>query len=268
VKPQAASERAPRVVPESNKMQFAARSRVASRVTPSSVRVSSPLARASNNRNGGHDRSSSSNAAPRFATVPAPDSMLSKSLFAGLAVFAAGAAVYSAMDDEQKTLAAGAIEGVYGSNSERTFIAVKPDGVQRGLVGEIIRRFESRGYKLVGIRMVQPTEAFAKQHYADLSNKPFFPGLVKYFSSGPVVAMVFEGKGVIAGGRALVGATNPANAAPGSVRGDLCIDTGRNIIHGSDGKESAAAEIALWFRPNDVCEYKLSNAPWIYEKDQ
>jgi nucleoside-diphosphate kinase len=92
------------------------------------------------------------------------------------------------------------------------------------LVGDIIQRFERRGYKLVAIKVVQPSEAFAKQHYADLSQKPFFPGLVRYFSSGPVVAMVWEGKGVIAGGRKIIGATNPSNAEPGSIRGDFCVE--------------------------------------------
>jgi nucleoside-diphosphate kinase len=101
---------------------------------------------------------------------------------------------------------------------------VKPDGVQRGLVGEVISRFERKGYKLVALKLVHPTAAFAEEHYKDLSKKPFFPGLVKYFSSGPVAAMVWEGRGVIKGGRVLVGATNPAESAPGSIRGDFCIE--------------------------------------------
>jgi len=154
--------------------------------------------------------------------------------------------------------------GIPGTINERTFIAVKPDGVQRGLVGEIIRRFEARGYKLVAIKMIQPTQSFAEKHYKDLAKKPFFPGLTKYFSSGPVVAMVWEGQNVCAGGRLLVGATNPNDSLPGSIRGDLCVDIGRNIIHGSDGTESAKDEISLWFKDSEVANWTQQNHPWIY----
>jgi len=156
--------------------------------------------------------------------------------------------------------------GLPGTKNERTFIAVKPDGVQRGIIGEVVKRFEAKGYKLVAIKLVQPTQAFAEQHYQDLAKKPFFPGLVKYFSSGPVVAMVWEGKGVIAGGRSLVGATNPAESLPGSIRGDLCIDIGRNIIHGSDSADGAKHEIALWFKENEVCDWNKEESKWLYEK--
>jgi len=156
--------------------------------------------------------------------------------------------------------------GVAGSKTERTFIAVKPDGVQRGLIAEVIGRFEKKGYKLVGIKVVRPTEDFAKKHYDDLKDKPFFAGLVKFFSSGPVVAMVWEGKGVIKGGRRLVGATNPNDAEGGSVRGDLCIEVGRNVVHGSDGPESAKDEISLWFHENEVADWARTNEPWIHEK--
>jgi nucleoside-diphosphate kinase len=190
---------------------------------------------------------------------------MNSGLLAGAALLAA-LGIFTLTSDKDSVSAAGAVEGTYGTNTERTFIAVKPDGVQRGLVGEIIKRFEARGYKLVAIKALQPTEAFAKQHYADLSQKPFFPSLVKYFSSGPVVAMVWEGKGVIAGGRSLIGATNPAQALPGSIRGDLCIETGRNIIHGSDGKDSAKDEITLWFKPTEVVEYNFSHNAWVHEK--
>jgi len=155
--------------------------------------------------------------------------------------------------------------GVAGTNQERTFIAIKPDGVQREIIGEVISRFEKKGYKLVGLKMVSPTKEMAEKHYADLSTKPFFPGLTKYFSSGPIVAMVFEGKGVISGGRKLVGATDPAKSEPGSIRGDLCISVGRNIIHGSDGPESAKDEITLWFKENEINNYEKSNSKWIYE---
>eukprot|EP01129_Flabellula_baltica_P011119 TRINITY_DN479_c0_g1_i2.p1 TRINITY_DN479_c0_g1~~TRINITY_DN479_c0_g1_i2.p1 ORF type:complete len:232 (-),score=68.01 TRINITY_DN479_c0_g1_i2:62-757(-) len=156
--------------------------------------------------------------------------------------------------------------GVPGTNKERTFIAIKPDGVQRGIIGEIIKRFEAKGYKLVGLKMIWPTQEFAAEHYSDLSTKPFFGGLVKYFSSGPVVAMVWEGRNSILGGRKLVGATNPDDSAPGSIRGDLCINVGRNIIHGSDGPEAAQDEISLWFTPEEIQNYDLSTAQWVYEK--
>jgi len=156
--------------------------------------------------------------------------------------------------------------GKPGSNHERTFIAVKPDGVQRGLVGDIIRRFESKGYRLVAIKMVHPTKDFAEKHYDDLKTKPFFPGLVSFFSSGPVVAMVWQGKGVIAGGRRLLGATNPDDSAPGTIRGDLCVTVGRNVCHGSDGPDSAQDEIKLWFGEKEVVHWHSGNEPWVYEK--
>jgi len=157
------------------------------------------------------------------------------------------------------------IFGLPGTNQERTFIAVKPDGVHRGLIGDIISRFEQRGYKLVGLKVVVPSLEFAAKHYDDLKSKPFFPSLIKYFSSGPVVAMVWEGRDVIVGGRTLVGATNPAQAEPGSIRGDFAIQIGRNIVHGSDSPASAQAEISLWFQENEVASYQLSNYKWIYE---
>jgi nucleoside-diphosphate kinase len=156
--------------------------------------------------------------------------------------------------------------GLPGTRFERTFIAIKPDGVQRGLIGEIVKRFEDKGYKLVAIKMIRPTKEFAEKHYQDLSKKPFFPSLVSYFSSGPVVAMVWEGRNVIANGRKIVGATNPADAEAGSVRGDLCIDIGRNIIHGSDGPESAKDEISLWFKEGEIANWESENAKWVYEK--
>ncbi|KAF2076178.1 hypothetical protein CYY_002531 [Polysphondylium violaceum] len=155
--------------------------------------------------------------------------------------------------------------GVPGTKFERTFIAIKPDGVNRGLVGEIICRFERKGFKLVGIKILHPTKAQAEEHYADLSTKPFFAGLCNYFSSGAVVAMVWEGKGVVKTGRTLIGATNPAESTPGTIRGDLCIEVGRNIIHGSDSTDSAKAEITLWFKDSEVAEYQ-GNQTWVYEK--
>jgi len=156
--------------------------------------------------------------------------------------------------------------GTPGTKNERTFIAVKPDGVNRAIIGEIIKRFEDKGYKLVGIKMVHPTEDMAKEHYDDLKNKPFFGGLVKFFSSGPIVAMVWEGRGVIAGGRRLLGATNPDDSTPGSIRGDLCVNVGRNIIHGSDGPESAKDEITLWFKEDEVVDWVPTIDQWVNEK--
>ncbi|TLN27709.1 nucleoside-diphosphate kinase [Acinetobacter baumannii] len=147
---------------------------------------------------------------------------------------------------------------------EQTFIMIKPDGVQRGLVGEIIGRFEKKGFSLKGLKLLNVDQAFAEKHYADLSSKPFFSGLVEYIVSGPVVAMVWEGKGVVATGRKIIGATNPAESASGTIRGDFAIDIGRNVIHGSDAVESARKEIGLWF-PEGVANWSSSLSPWIYE---
>lgn len=132
---------------------------------------------------------------------------------------------------------------------ERTYIMIKPDGVQRGIVGEIISRFEKKGFFLRALKQTLPTEELLKAHYADLAEKAFFPKLLKYMLSGPVVCMVWEGKGAVLTGRKMLGETNPLNSAPGTIRGDFCIDVGRNICHGSDSVESAKKEIALWFTP-------------------
>jgi len=142
----------------------------------------------------------------------------------------------------------------------------KDDGIQRGLIGEVITRFERKGYTLVAMKFVQITKDHAEKHYADLSAKPFFKGLCEYVISGPVVAMVWQGRGVVAGGRLLIGATNPAAAAPGTIRGDWAIDVGRNVIHGSDTVENANKEIALWFGEKEVFEWQPSDKSWIYEK--
>ncbi|KAI0143723.1 nucleoside diphosphate kinase [Xylariaceae sp. FL1272] len=150
--------------------------------------------------------------------------------------------------------------------SEQTFIAIKPDGVQRGLVGSIIGRFESRGYKLVAIKLVTPGKAHLEEHYADLKDKPFFGGLVEYMNSGPICAMVWEGRDAVKTGRTLLGATNPLASAPGTIRGDYAIDVGRNVCHGSDSVESAKKEIALWFKDGEVVSWKSAQASWIYEK--
>ncbi|KAJ1926605.1 nucleoside diphosphate kinase Ndk1 [Tieghemiomyces parasiticus] len=155
--------------------------------------------------------------------------------------------------------------GIKGTSQERTFIAVKPDGVQRALVGDIIKRFEARGYKLVGLKLTVPSKSLAEKHYADLRTKPFFNGLVDYMTNGkaPVVAMVWEGKDVIRQGRRMLGATNPLEAAPGTIRADYCTSIGRNIIHGSDSFESALTEITLWFNENELADWTPSNAEWV-----
>lgn len=135
--------------------------------------------------------------------------------------------------------------------SPRTLVIVKPDGVQRGLVGEVLRRIETKGYRITAISLLTATDAQLSAHYAEHAEKPFFRGLLDYMMSGPVVALVAEGEGVIEGFRSLAGATNPTLAAPGTIRGDLGRDWGtgqiENIVHGSDSPESAAREIAIWF---------------------
>ncbi|NJK35647.1 MAG: nucleoside-diphosphate kinase [Oscillatoriales cyanobacterium SM2_2_1] len=148
---------------------------------------------------------------------------------------------------------------------ERTFLAVKPDGVQRGLVGEIIRRFEARGFQLIGLKMMQVSRELAETHYADLKEKPFFPGLVEFICSGPVVAMAWQGKGVILTARKMMGITNPLNAEVGTIRGDFGVDVGRNIIHGSDAPETAVRELGLWFRPEELQEWQPALNTWVYE---
>jgi nucleoside-diphosphate kinase len=156
------------------------------------------------------------------------------------------------------------VYGIPGTNQERTFLAVKPDGVQRGLVGDIIARFEKRGYKLVGLKLVWPTKEMAEAHYADLSKKPFFPGLVNFFSSGPIVCMCWEGKDIIRQGRQMLGETQPLASKPGSIRGDFSIDLGRNICHGSDSPEAAAHELQMWF-PEGVNDWSKAVDSWVYE---
>ncbi|ORY37052.1 NDK-domain-containing protein [Rhizoclosmatium globosum] len=148
---------------------------------------------------------------------------------------------------------------------ERTFIAIKPDGVQRGLVAEVINRFERKGYKLVGIKAIVPSKELAEEHYGDLKARPFYKGLVNYMTSGraPVIAMVWEGPDVIRQGRRIIGATNPLDAEPGSIRGDYTISVGRNAIHGSDSFESATIEIGLWFKPTEVFDWKFTHEEWI-----
>ncbi|AFZ28978.1 nucleoside diphosphate kinase [Gloeocapsa sp. PCC 7428] len=148
---------------------------------------------------------------------------------------------------------------------ERTFLAIKPDGVQRGLVGEIISRFEVKGFTLVGLKFMQVSRELAEQHYGVHREKPFFAGLVEFITSGPVVAMVWEGDGVIAAARKMIGATNPLNAEPGTIRGDFGVDIGRNIIHGSDAPETATQEVSLWFKDEELVSWQSSLSSWIRE---
>ncbi|KAF1981375.1 nucleoside diphosphate kinase [Aulographum hederae CBS 113979] len=151
-------------------------------------------------------------------------------------------------------------------SSEQTFIAIKPDGVQRGLIGPIISRFENRGFKLVAIKLMTASKEHLENHYSDLSEKPFFKGLVAYMGSGPICAMVWEGRDAVKTGRAILGATNPLASAPGTIRGDYAIDVGRNVCHGSDAVDSAKKEIALWFKPEELNSWKSAQFDWIYEK--
>eukprot|EP00195_Chlamydomonas_chlamydogama_P010547 CAMPEP_0202900414 /NCGR_PEP_ID=MMETSP1392-20130828/11540_1 /ASSEMBLY_ACC=CAM_ASM_000868 /TAXON_ID=225041 /ORGANISM="Chlamydomonas chlamydogama, Strain SAG 11-48b" /LENGTH=190 /DNA_ID=CAMNT_0049586797 /DNA_START=36 /DNA_END=608 /DNA_ORIENTATION=+ len=148
--------------------------------------------------------------------------------------------------------------------AEISYVMIKPDGVQRGLVGEIISRFERKGFKLRGLKLYQTPKDVAEEHYKDLASKPFYPALVGYITSGPVVAMVWEGKGVVASARKLIGATNPLASEPGTIRGDFAIEVGRNVIHGSDSPENGERETALWFKEGLVA-WTQTVEPWLKE---
>lgn len=148
---------------------------------------------------------------------------------------------------------------------ERTFLMVKPDGVQRKLVGEVIKRLEQKGFTLVGLKLMQVSRELAENHYGVHKDKPFFGSLVDFIISAPVVAMVWEGDGVVASARKLIGATNPLTAEPGTIRGDFGLNIGRNLIHGSDALETAQTEISLWFKEEELCSWESSIKPWLYE---
>ncbi len=148
---------------------------------------------------------------------------------------------------------------------ERTLVIVKPDGVQRGLIGEIILRLERRGLKLAGMKFMQITPELASRHYAVHKGKPFYEPLVAYITSSPVVVMVWEGKQAIEVVRKTMGATNPVNAEPGTIRADFCVEIGRNLVHGSDGPETAAFEVALFFREDELVSWTRSAERWIVE---
>jgi nucleoside-diphosphate kinase len=147
--------------------------------------------------------------------------------------------------------------------SERTLVLIKPDGVQRALVGRIIDRYEQRGLRIVGLKMVNVERELAERHYGVHRDKPFFAGLVEFITSSPLVALVVEGPNAIAVCRAINGATRPHEAAPGSIRGDLALETGQNLVHASDSAETAGQEVELWFRPDELFDYSREIDRWV-----
>ena len=148
---------------------------------------------------------------------------------------------------------------------ERTLVLVKPDGVQRGLIGEVISRLERRGLKLVGMKLMQVDDALARQHYGEHVDRPFFAGLVDFITSSPVVAMAWEAENAVEAVRNTMGQTNPAASPPGTIRGDLGLDIGRNLVHGSDSPESAMRELTLFFTGAELLDYSRANDSWIKE---
>jgi nucleoside-diphosphate kinase len=152
-----------------------------------------------------------------------------------------------------------------GELSQRTLIAFKPDTLQRGLLGELMQRFERRGLKLVGLKMLQPSRALVEEHYEEHRDRAFFERACVFVASGPVVASVWEGRGAIAAVRSLIGKTEPLDCAPGTIRGDFGAHWRRNLVHGSDSVESADREINLWFSPEELQPWEQATAPWLYE---
>ena len=150
-------------------------------------------------------------------------------------------------------------------NNQRTFLAIKPDGVQRGLIGEIISRLEKKGFKLVAMKFMLVSNELAEKHYSEHKGKPFFQGLVGFITSGPIVAMVWEGKDVITTIRGIIGKTNPADAECGTIRGDLAIDIGCNVVHGSDSEISAKKEISLFFAEREIINWSQEIQKWVCE---
>lgn len=163
-----------------------------------------------------------------------------------------------------RAAAAGSRTRAVAVRNEISYVMIKPDGVQRGLVGEIIGRFEKKGFKLRALKLYQTPKEVAEEHYKDLASKPFYPDLVKYILSGPVVSMVWEGDGVVASARKLIGATNPLASEPGTIRGDFAIQVGRNVIHGSDSPDNGDRETALWF-PEGLVSWSQTMEPWLKE---
>jgi len=150
---------------------------------------------------------------------------------------------------------------------ERTLVLVKPDGVQRGLVGEVIARLEKRGLKMIGGKFLQVSQELAEQHYAIHKGKPFYDGLVKYITSAPVMAMAWEGPAAVAAVRQTMGATRPTEAAPGTIRHDFALTIGRNLTHASDSPENGVKEIDLWFRPEELVSWDRPTDSWIFENN-
>ena len=148
---------------------------------------------------------------------------------------------------------------------QRTLVLLKPDAVQRGLAGEIISRLEGRGLKLVAMKLMRMEEDQARRHYGEHVDRPFFPGLVEFITSGPLVAMVWEADNAVEIVRGTIGGTDPVSSAPGTIRGDLGVNIGRNLVHGSDSTESAQREISLFFSPQEILDYSRSVDPWITE---
>lgn len=149
--------------------------------------------------------------------------------------------------------------------AERTLVLVKPDGVQRGLAGEVISRLERRGLKLVAMKLMQVSDELARQHYGEHIDRPFFGGLVGFITSSPIVAMVWEANNAVEIVRNTMGQTNPVSSPAGTIRGDLGMDIGRNLVHGSDSPESAEREVSLFFRPEEILSYDRSMDPWLVE---
>ena len=148
---------------------------------------------------------------------------------------------------------------------QRTLVLIKPDGVQRGLVGEIVGRFERRGLHLVGMKLMMVSEELAGRHYAEHSARPFFAGLVAFITSSPVVAMAWEGPDAVGQVRSMMGATNPVQSAPGTIRGDLAVEIGMNVVHGSDSPERGEQEVGLFFAPGELLTWSASVQPWLTE---
>lgn len=149
--------------------------------------------------------------------------------------------------------------------AEQTLVLVKPDGVQRGLAGEVISRLERRGLKLVGMKLMQVSDELARQHYGEHVDRPFFGGLVSFITSSPIVAMVWEANNAVEIVRNTMGQTNPVGSPAGTIRGDLGIDIGRNLVHGSDSPESAVREVSLFFRPEEILSYERAVDSWVNE---
>lgn len=156
------------------------------------------------------------------------------------------------------------MEGDIVENKERTLVILKPDAIQRGIVGEIISKFEKKGFKIVGLKMIQVDKNLAEKHYIEHKGKPFYDELVEFITSGPVVVFVVEGRNAISNVRKMVGATNPEEALPGTIRHDYGLHIGKNIIHASDSKESAEREIDLFFNIDELVDYKRIDEDWIY----